>query len=637
MTWCSRGSIAGLLVASCLCVPDCARAVTPIGNEFQVSTYTALSNHVMAPRACGGGDGSFVVAWSYQDKPNMDIADVFAQRYDSAGAPAGSEFQVNTHSNNNQFRPSVCCRPNGDFVVAWTSDGQESLVSGVFGQRFSSAGGFLGTEFQINTFTPDNEELPEICCDAGGNFVVAWERVELGEVAARRFDSTGAGLGTEFIVNAYTTGAQLEPDIACDASGNFLVVWKSFHDGDGEGVFAQRFASGGARAGAEFQLSVHTIDEQESPTVCCDTDSDCVALWQSRSQDDPVQLGVFGRRFSSAGAPGSEFQVNVVTIGDQLSPAVACEADGDFVSTYLGALSGTYQVFTRLFDSTGTPIGGEFHVNTSTPSFAEYPSVMRRDANGFVVAWGRTTFAGGSDRDPFARLFLDVDSTSTPTQTPTTTPTNTPTATPTRTPTETPTITPTATPTRTPTETPTITPTATPTRTPTETPTVTPTRTPTVTPTITPTATSTPTRTPTATPTPVSPSIESGAEPGSTSVCGRGRLDLPPECIEIYAVGPDRQPDDPPGSNDDVLLSTIPNTGGTDANGNYCILLNRPLEGGDAIFAVDLCADPPLIGPAVIVFTPATAPAMSDTMLAAALAMLALVGWLAFRARAAQR
>lgn len=87
-----------------------------------------------------------------------------------------------------------------------------------------------------------------------GNFVVAWERVELGDVAARRFDSTGAGLGTEFIVNAYTTGSQLEPDLACDASGNFLVVWKSFHDGGGEGVSAQRFASGGARAGTEFQF-----------------------------------------------------------------------------------------------------------------------------------------------------------------------------------------------------------------------------------------------------------------------------------------------------------------------------------------------------------------------------------------------
>jgi hypothetical protein len=130
------------------------------------------------------------------------------------------------------------------------------------------------------------------------------------------------------------------------------------------------------------------------------------------------------------------------------------------------------------------------------------------------------------------------------------------------------------------------------------------------------------------------PSVESGAGPGSTSVCGTGRPSLPPECIEIYAVGRDGRPDDPPGSNDDELLSTIPSTGGTDAGGNFCIPLNRSLEDGDAIFAVDVCGSEPLVGPVVLAAAPAPVPVMSTAMLATALGLLALVGLIAFRRRA---
>jgi hypothetical protein len=47
-------------------------------------------------------------------------------------------------------------------------------------------------------------------------------------------------------VNSFTTGEQGAPAIGADASGNFVVVWESEdQDGDGWGIFAQRFESPG--------------------------------------------------------------------------------------------------------------------------------------------------------------------------------------------------------------------------------------------------------------------------------------------------------------------------------------------------------------------------------------------------------
>jgi hypothetical protein len=50
-------------------------------------------------------------------------------------------------------------------------------------------------------------------------------------------------LGPEFRVNTFTTGEQSSPDVASDASGNFVVAWASdLQDGSDWGVFGQRYA-----------------------------------------------------------------------------------------------------------------------------------------------------------------------------------------------------------------------------------------------------------------------------------------------------------------------------------------------------------------------------------------------------------
>jgi hypothetical protein len=82
-------------------------------------------------------------------------------------------------------------------------------------------------------------------------------------------------------------------------------------------------------------------------------------------------------------------------------------------------------------------------------------------------------------------------------------------------------------------------------------------------------------------------------------------------------------------------LSEIPNTGGTDGLGNFCIPLDRPLVNGDAIFAVDVCppfspADP-LVGGVVLVFAPAPTPALGRTALLLLLGVLAGVAFVGLR------
>ncbi len=65
-------------------------------------------------------------------------------------------------------------------------------------------------------------------------------------------------VGGEFQVNTYTTSGKRSASVAMGADGDFVVVWGSFsQDGDGSGVFGQRFASSGSPVGGEFQVNTY--------------------------------------------------------------------------------------------------------------------------------------------------------------------------------------------------------------------------------------------------------------------------------------------------------------------------------------------------------------------------------------------
>jgi hypothetical protein len=67
---------------------------------------------------------------------------------------------------------------DGDFVVVWMSDGSsdtDSSNSSIQGQRYASDGAPLGSEFQVNTYTYDNQYRPAVASGAPGNFVVVWD------------------------------------------------------------------------------------------------------------------------------------------------------------------------------------------------------------------------------------------------------------------------------------------------------------------------------------------------------------------------------------------------------------------------------------------------------------------------------
>jgi large repetitive protein len=83
--------------------------------------------------------------------------------------PAGPEFQVNTYTTSHQNDPVVAENESGSFVVVWSSNSQDGDGQGIFGQRFDSAGSPQGSEFQVNSYTTSNQTYPAVAVDDSGS------------------------------------------------------------------------------------------------------------------------------------------------------------------------------------------------------------------------------------------------------------------------------------------------------------------------------------------------------------------------------------------------------------------------------------------------------------------------------------
>jgi hypothetical protein len=163
------------------------------------------------------------------------------------GSVCRAELQVNTHTSGEQRNADIAVDSLGNFVVVWSSYGQDGSSNGVFAQRFDPNFSPVGEESGVNTTTVGNQTEPAVGMDAEGNFVVTWHgpglvELEREDIFARRFDPNGGALGDEFPVNSHTVDSQLFPSVAVNDDGTFVVVWESVNFGaEGERQYAANY------------------------------------------------------------------------------------------------------------------------------------------------------------------------------------------------------------------------------------------------------------------------------------------------------------------------------------------------------------------------------------------------------------
>jgi hypothetical protein len=221
-----------------------------------VNSYTTSSQYL--PSVASGAGGNFVVVWQSHGQDG-ESGGIFGQRYDSGGVAQGDEFRVNSYTLSSQRLPSVASDASGNFVVVWQLSGLYG-AEGIFGQRYDSAGVPQGEEFQVNSGTA-YPGLPSVASDTIGNFVVVWDDPDVDStgVFGQRYDSAGVAQGDEFQVNTFTTDRQAHASVGATGTNAFVVAWESEgQDGSEYGGSSGRTTSARTRRSESSSIATTT-------------------------------------------------------------------------------------------------------------------------------------------------------------------------------------------------------------------------------------------------------------------------------------------------------------------------------------------------------------------------------------------
>jgi hypothetical protein len=286
-----------------------------------------------------------------------------------------------------------------------------ALPAAVFGQtNYYTAN---GTEYAVIGSLPGDQVFPDAALTTSGGFVVWQDNATDGSgwgVSARQLDSTLSGTLGTFRVNAQGTNDQKNPRVALLKNGGAIFVWQGGQAGS-QHIYA-RFLSptNTFLTTTDLLVSTFTNNFQINPAIATLNNSNIVVVWDSFNQAGSNTLqDVYAKILSPTGQTiSNEFLINQFTNYNQRTPTIAALKGGGFVVVWVSeqqqttapnlgtnttvnytlnaAVTPSVDVYARLFDGNGAPLGSEFLVNGDSNPCA-HPTVAAASDGGFMMAW----------------------------------------------------------------------------------------------------------------------------------------------------------------------------------------------------------------------------------------------------------
>lgn len=321
-------------------------AAHEIGHSIGIN-HTTISSALMAPFYSGehrflSKDDELAVLKLYQGPPiNSDLVAVWVDDRDAngiyqirgrgllnTGLHAFADLTVNSRPRGQQFRSKVASDENGNFVVVWADDSDDNGMYQIHARGFYPDGRERIKQFVVNTVADGQQINPDIAMQQDGSFVVVWEddydSNRKYQIKARTFDESGNEISNQFTVNKVAKGQQVRPKVAISEDDNFVVTWEDDQDNNGwYQIHARGFKLDGTEVISQFTVNSVSDGQQRNPDIAMAEDGRFIIVWED-DQDNNKNFQILGKVFEPSGTEVVEqFTVNSISDGQQLMPKVA--------------------------------------------------------------------------------------------------------------------------------------------------------------------------------------------------------------------------------------------------------------------------------------------------------------------------
>jgi len=362
------------------------RQAEPVGENFRVNADLGNAQQLLGDVAVNRF-GEFIVVWADNREGNDDI---YAQRFNLQGSRLGPEFKVNDDSNGAaQNAPTVAASPDGGYWISWAD--ARSKDYDIYCQRIARDGTRIGTNFRVNDdFASAHQRVSTIGRELGGSLCIAWEdeRNANCEIYGTILDASGNQNGSNIRINddPIGTGSHYYPS-AAGGNGKFLVAWVDSRQG--WDIYAQFLNRQGEPVGGNFLVNTSSVSaHQWYPYCAMDSANRAVITWMDNRTEE---FQIYARLYDENGNPvGTEFPL-ADTTAEGYYGSVAMNSSGYWVAAWMDRRDGDINIYCQLFRPDGAPIRRNIRVNTDTGgSYQGYPACAIDDNRNIVIAWEDT-------------------------------------------------------------------------------------------------------------------------------------------------------------------------------------------------------------------------------------------------------
>jgi hypothetical protein len=347
-----------------------------------------------------GAGGGFIVAW--WEIPYLDpapAARIGLRAYDADGHPRGPSVHPATAGGLPVPGIGLAADGAGRPAVAWSDEFGTVWVSW-FDADLTPRGGPVAV---AEAPPGDDVRAVVVAAKASGEILVAWEESNTfitpppwtSVVRARRFDPQGIPLGNPIALNETTAGSlySVAPAVAALAGGGFVVVWAT-DSAPAPRIVAQLLDDSGVLAGGNFRVNSLDLDFALDPDVAADPLGGFVVAWEGKTYStDPFSEFLdraYALQFNADGTSlDSEVEIAVPTAAGRLESLPALAVRGDRVvavwrehypePVILAPQCAEYsEIYARAFDLLCSPSatqlclqGGRFAVEVRLPGEGE--------------------------------------------------------------------------------------------------------------------------------------------------------------------------------------------------------------------------------------------------------------------------
>ena len=151
---------------------------------------------------------------------------------------------------------------------------------------------------------------------------------------------------------------------ASSVNGMTVVVWTYRNNAEQSDIRAQLFGPDRLRLGGEIVVA-QTAGDERSPAVAMDNQGDFVVVWQRT--DSTGDRDLYAARYDNTGALRGTLTV-AATARDETDPGVAMDGFGNFVISYTWAFTATNtDVHARRYSEAGTYLSLVYVANSANP------------------------------------------------------------------------------------------------------------------------------------------------------------------------------------------------------------------------------------------------------------------------------